>query len=151
MSQYAGRRGRKRQKDNARGRHVTAKAAKETTTLAPIADEIAGKIAALDAALSTRRHCDEYIDDETQPAALRAWLEHARSPAHGYLRPKPWPVLFADWVDRGGTVQLVMASRFGDVGVTRDLSADPEPYEDRVHLDLLTNFRDELAPRRSRE
>jgi hypothetical protein len=28
------------------------------------------------------KHCDDYIDDETQPEVLRKFLDYARSPAH---------------------------------------------------------------------
>ena len=86
------------------------------------------------------RHCDDYIEDVTQPAALRAFLEHARSPAHGNMRPGPKPKLFARY--DGRPVRVVMASRLGDVGFTYDLTRE-HGYERRAHLDLLTDFTSE--------
>lgn len=43
-------------------------------------------------------------------------------------------------VPAGTTVKIVMVSRFGDVGITEDLSAE-HGYEARVGFDLLTNLR----------
>lgn len=83
------------------------------------------------------KHCDEYIDDPEQPECLRAFLDHARSPAHGLLRDGPRPRLFADW--DGRRVRVVMASRFGDVGITACLSAE-HGYERRVAVSDLKNF-----------
>lgn len=83
------------------------------------------------------KHCDDYIDDETQPACLRAFLDHARSPAHGMLRDKPRPALFADY--HGERVRVVMASRFGDVGITSNLSAE-RGYDRRVAVGDLASF-----------
>lgn len=85
------------------------------------------------------KHCDDYIDDETQPACLRAFLEHARAPAHGSLRDTPRPKLFAD--HHGSRVRVVMASRFGDVGITSNLDAE-HGYEGRVAIEVLSNFSD---------
>ncbi len=83
------------------------------------------------------RHCDDYIDDKTQPAALRAFLSRAREPAHGHMNPAPFPTLFADF---GGTrYRVVMASRMGDVGITSKLDRD-HGYEMRVAVQQLTNF-----------
>ena len=83
------------------------------------------------------RHCDDYIDDETQPECLRAFLEHARSPVHGALRADPRPELYAD--HEGERVRVVMASRFGDVGITTDLSRE-HGYSKRVDVAELSNF-----------
>lgn len=85
------------------------------------------------------RHCDDVADDLTQPEVLRNFLNWARSPAHGMTQPPPWPKLFADY--NGQRVQVVMASRFGDVGITKDLS-DGAPYKMRVSVEDLTNFGD---------
>lgn len=46
--------------------------------------------------MNSFKHCDDYIDDAAQPACLRRYLKHARSPAHGSMNPKPHPKLFAD-------------------------------------------------------
>lgn len=83
------------------------------------------------------RHCDEYIDDMTQPECLRAYLARARSPAHGHMSDAPYPALFAD--HEGKRVRVVMASRFGDVGITEDLNAE-RGYSQRVYVESLTNF-----------
>ena len=85
------------------------------------------------------RHCDDYIDDQAAPAALRAYLERARSPAHGMMAKDPYPTLFADYQDK--RVRVVMASRFGDVGITDNLKAD-FGYQARVSVDQLSNFGD---------
>lgn len=86
------------------------------------------------------KHCDDYIEDETQPAALRKYLEFARAPGHGLQLPEPHPKLFAEDKD-GKTVRVVMASRLGSVGWTHDLTADLG-YQHRGYLEDLTNFRD---------
>jgi len=85
------------------------------------------------------KHCDDYIDDEGAPLALRSFLRRARSPAHGMLDPSPYPRLFADY--DGQRVRVVMASRMGDVGITADLNAD-HGYQKRVAVADLTNFGD---------
>jgi len=83
------------------------------------------------------KHCDEYIDDETQPAPLREFLDYARSPAHGALRCDPKPKLYADHA--GKRVRVVMASRFGDVGITEKLHEE-YGYDKRVAVADLSNF-----------
>lgn len=82
-------------------------------------------------------YCDNYIDDPAAPAALRTYLTFARAPAHGALLPKPHPRLFAD--HDGRRVRVTMASRFGDVGITTDLTAD-FGYQKRVLVRQLSNF-----------
>ena len=74
------------------------------------------------------KHCDENINDETQPLVLRKYLERARSPAHEMMSNDPYPILFAtyngrEWKDIvfGDRVRVVMASRLGDVGITKHL------------------------------
>ena len=89
-------------------------------------------------------HCDDYIDDPAQPECLRQFLDYARSPAHGSLRPGKAPVLFADY--EGSRVRVTMASRFGDVGITRKLHAE-HGYDRRVVVASLSNF----GTRRKRE
>jgi len=83
------------------------------------------------------KHCDDYIDDLTQPECLRKFLDHARSPAHGSLRDEPRPKLFATF--KGKRVRVVMASRFGDVGITSKLGAE-HGYDRRVGVEELTDF-----------
>lgn len=85
------------------------------------------------------KHCDDYIDDENAPLALRRFLERARSPGHGLTSAAPFPRLFAD--HQGKRVRVVMASRLGDVGVTSRLDRDIG-YESRVFVADLSNFGD---------
>jgi hypothetical protein len=110
------------------------------------------------------RHCDDYIDDLTQPKCLRDFLEFKRSPATEQLG-KSSPPLFAntkgdltghaylgDWsngkpnmrdvpIPAGQRVRVVMASRFGDVGIGIDLNAE-HGYLIRLAVEDLTNFGD---------
>lgn len=100
-------------------------------------------------------HCDDMIDGPEQPAALRKYLSWARLPAvckYGGdekwvspdLQPHIWrepiPQLFAD--HEGERYRVVMASRFGDVGITRRLNTD-SGYEKRVLVSELSNFSDQ--------
>jgi len=50
------------------------------------------------------------------------------------------PKLFATYKDK--RVRVVMASRFGDVGITEDLTKK-HGYSDRVSIDDLSDFSDE--------
>jgi hypothetical protein len=103
----------------------------------------------LDLISQSFKHCDEYIDDPTQPECLRKFLDRARSPAHGRMGPgseKPYPKLFAtyqgkDWmgVKNGDRVRVVMASRMGDVGCTTNLNAE-SGYQIRTAVDSLSDF-----------
>lgn len=89
------------------------------------------------------KHCDDYIHDPAAPPCLRFFLLVHRLPAvdgallsmHG-VKPK----LFAD--HHGHRVRVVMASRFGDVGITSNLDAE-SGYETRVPLSELSNFSQE--------
>jgi hypothetical protein len=83
------------------------------------------------------KHCDDYIDDTTAPECLRAFLDYARSPAHGALRHGPKPKLFA--THKGKRVRVTMASRFGDVGITTKLGQE-YGYEKRVAVSELSRF-----------
>jgi hypothetical protein len=92
------------------------------------------------------KHCDEYTDDETQPAPLRAYLRRAREPAHGHLSSEPYPKLFATYrgvpwggIRRGDRVRVVMASRMGDVGITKKLE-DENGYAVRCAVAALSDF-----------
>lgn len=87
--------------------------------------------------LPTFRHCDEYIDDPTSPEPLRKFLDRARAPAHGALLPGPYPTLFADY--QGKRVRVVMASRFGHVGITEHLDRE-HGYELAIPVEFLSNF-----------
>lgn len=92
------------------------------------------------------RHCDEYIDDPSAPACLRAFLQRARSPGHGHSHPDPYPRLFAtymgvDWngIAKGDRVRVVMASRMGDVGITKNHAA-LYGYTVRCYVSDLADF-----------
>lgn len=105
--------------------------------------------AKLDLVSQTFRHCDEYIDDETQPAVLRKFLDRARSPGHGMMSQEPYPKLFAtyngvDWmgVAKGDRVRIVMASRMGDVGATKNMDAE-SGYQLRCAVADLIEFSDQ--------
>ena len=86
-------------------------------------------------------HCDELIDDEKQPLCLRRFLRYKRCPAifqfGAHRLGVKEPQLFADYGRR--RVKVVMASRFGDVGITGDLFAD-HGYDIRVAVEELRNF-----------
>ena len=95
------------------------------------------------------KHCDDYIDDPSAPEPLRKYLDRARMPAHGMLEKTPYPRLFATYVGRrwrgvkkGARVRVVMASRLGDVGITKNLQAD-HGYMLRCAVKELTNFSEE--------
>lgn len=99
------------------------------------------------------KHCDDYIDDPHQPKCLRRFLRYCRWPAIYQIRAERLgvkkPALFADWnrypkaaKPKQHRVRVVMASRFGDVGITKDLNKEAG-YEWRVPVEHLTNFSDE--------
>lgn len=83
------------------------------------------------------KHCDDYIDDPETPSSVRAFLEHARAPAHGMGLGKR-PPLYADY--DGRRVRIVMASRFGDVGF--NFSHAESGYDKRLYLESFKNFSD---------
>lgn len=109
------------------------------------------------------RHCDEYIDDHKEPECLRRWLSYHRLAAvlkrpdlHGksgteidaalkwispdlrrYLWTYPEPILFGTF--DGKRVRCVMASRFGDIGITENLEAG-HGYDRRVPVSAITAF-----------
>lgn len=93
------------------------------------------------------KHCDDYIDDTAQPWPLRAFLAYERQPAIDKYQNQR-PVLFATYIGtdplasdcRGRRCRVVMASRFGDVGVRfTDLDRD-YGYSIRCAVDALTEF-----------
>ena len=89
-------------------------------------------------------HCDDYIDDFRSPICLRWWLFVNRLAAiHKALAEESGvaPKLFADY--EGDRVRCVMASRLGDIGITRKLDAE-RGYEKRLLVRDLTNFSDVL-------
>lgn len=80
-------------------------------------------------------HCDDIWAEQRQGCPVRAFLDVARAPA--YEREGEPPALFATY--EGKRVRVVMASRFGDVGITENLSAT-HGYKTRVYLPDLTDF-----------
>jgi len=117
------------------------------------------------------KHCDEFIEDKTQPECLRKYLEYNRRPAiKKMLKESDEPALFASlkedregsvylgtWTGKnpdmqsvhmkaGSRVRVVMASRFGDVGITHNLKAR-NGYCARVPVSALTDFGSEAEQR----
>ena len=92
------------------------------------------------------KHCDDYIGDENQPQCLRRFLRWKRWPALYQCRAKSLgfktPQLFACY--KGKRVKVNMASRFGDVGITYDLSLE-NGYDNRVNVEDLGDFSDNLG------
>lgn len=107
------------------------------------------------------RHCDDYIRDKAQPKALRKFLLYKRIPAYWQIVhwKDSWgiPALFATLtcpheeakkhcekydVRDGKRVRVVMASRFGDVGITHYMGRE-HGYEVRVPLEWLKDFSEE--------
>lgn len=82
-------------------------------------------------------HCDDYIDNPAVPECLRKFLDYARAPAHGSERNEKQPLCYADY--KGQRYKLTMASRFGDVGISKIMHAE-HGYDERVKLADLTNF-----------
>jgi hypothetical protein len=84
-------------------------------------------------------HCDHIWADRSMPPCVIVYLDVMRAPATEQIG-KPRPALYA--THEGKRVRVVMASRFGDVGITEDLSAE-YGYSKRVFLPELTEFSDE--------
>ncbi len=88
------------------------------------------------------RHCDFYIHDLDAPMELRWYLFVNRLPAVDtcFLIDKVGdPKLFAKYKDEW--IRVVMASRFGDVGITNRLDED-SGYSKRVCVADLSEFTD---------
>ena len=81
-------------------------------------------------------HCDDIWQAKAAPSCVLAYLDVARAPAHDQGRA---PKLFAS--HDGKRVRVVMASRFGDVGITERLDVE-NGYSKRVLLPDLTDFSD---------
>lgn len=97
------------------------------------------------------RHCDDYIADDTQPESLRRWLGWARLSATQKYPSGTEPILFATYqppddgktliFDRGRRCRVVMASRFGDVGIRfTDLLGANYGYSTRCPVEHLIDF-----------
>lgn len=104
------------------------------------------------------KHCFEYIKDKTQPMVLRKYLSFRTLPAYrqyeektvkryGGKKPQLYATINIDVegtqhypsYKKGTRVKVVMASRLGDVGITKKLDAD-SGYDLRVAVEHLTNF-----------
>jgi len=88
------------------------------------------------------RHCDFVAENYSEPDCLRWFIFIHRLPATlKCLVEKKigLPNLWAKY--RGSWRRVTMASRLGDVGITSRLDAD-YGYDDRVHVDELTEFTD---------
>lgn len=96
--------------------------------------------------MEDRKHCDDLIRDKSQPKCLRKFLLFHRIPAVWQLRwlDRGWPEpsLFAMYL--GERVRVVMASRFGDVGISRNLD-QPHGYFSRVGVDQLCDFSERVG------
>lgn len=88
-------------------------------------------------------HCDDLWASGSLPQCAFRYLDIARAPAVKQIG-KTIPPLFA--THEGKRVRVVMASRFGDVGITEDLTAE-RGYSKRVFLPELTDFSDTPEPR----
>lgn len=97
------------------------------------------------------KHCDDYIDDETQPLCLRRFLRYQRWPATYRIRAERLrlpragaPPLFADYKPwffaPSRRVRVTFASRMGDVGISFSLRPRQYGYDERVWLKTLCNF-----------
>ena len=95
--------------------------------------------------IENKRHCHTYIRDKSQPMCLRKWLLYNRVPAIWKMRRwrKQWgiPTLFATY--KGEQYRVVMASRLGDVGITKNLNA-LFGYELRVYIEDLSDFKEKV-------
>lgn len=99
--------------------------------------------------IAESRHCDDYIRDKSAPKCLRKWLLFQRKPSMWKWK-KSWgyPALFATFKEEDGPggrkgktrrVRVVMASRFGDVGISKDLDKEYGYYL-RVFVSDLTDL-----------
>lgn len=97
---------------------------------------------------TNHRHCDEYIEDASQPKVLRDFLAWARLPAIDQWAVTEKPKLYATYngdneEDKGKRCRVTMASRFGDVGITfHDLLNISLSYKMRCSLEELSDFSD---------
>lgn len=87
------------------------------------------------------KHCDDYIDDESQPQVLRTFLEWHRSPASTMMKRREAgqipPKLFASF--KGERYRVTMASTLGDVGISRHHQQE-YGYHARMPVEWLTDF-----------
>lgn len=85
-------------------------------------------------------HCDDIWEAKEAPECVIKYLDVERAPADVKF-DKPAPSLFAK--HNGKRVRVVMASRFGDVGITHNLKAE-RGYDKRLYLSELTDFTDHI-------
>lgn len=83
-------------------------------------------------------HCDDIWEDRSLPDCVFKYLDVARAAVvkSGDKQPPP---LYATY--KGKRVRIVMASQFGDVGITEILS-DVCGYSKRIYLPEMTDFSD---------
>jgi hypothetical protein len=106
-------------------------------------------------------HCDDFLANSGLMQCVRDYLEVARAPAVEQTRPRPplfatltrdvtvhdylgsWdakgPRMRERLLPKGSRIRVVMASRFGDVGITDDLNAE-HGYGARLFLPELHDF-----------
>ncbi len=85
------------------------------------------------------KHCDDYIHDLSAPPCLRWFLFVNRLPASDRMllvQHTKEPSLYAYY--DGKKCRVVMASRFGDVGINFTMSETG--YEKRVPISELAGF-----------
>lgn len=97
--------------------------------------------------LPYEEHCDQFIMNPKAPMTLRWWVFVNRLPAFDQhlcrengVDPNLWAKYEGEWV------KIVMASRFGDVGLSKDLDA-VNGYFVRVPLKMLSGFTDKRPPK----
>ena len=83
-------------------------------------------------------HCDDILADKSLPDCVLRYLEVARTPFEEQIDKVP-PPLYATYKTK--RVRVVMASRFGDVGITEMLN-NAHGHAMRVYLPELTDFSD---------
>ena len=88
--------------------------------------------------LQEPEHCDTLTYDGRLPDFLRWWIVCQRLPASLKQLGPPLPPVYAN-LKGVGRVRLTMASRFGDIGVTPDLTKE-YGYSQRVPLKQLSGF-----------
>jgi len=80
-------------------------------------------------------HCDDILNDKSYPQCVIDYLDVARARAHGLGMKQV--SLFANY--NGNRVRVIMASKYGDVGITYKLDKE-YGYDERVFLLDLTDF-----------
>lgn len=101
------------------------------------------------------RHCDEIAEDASFPPCVARFINFARLPAAQKfnsltLAPLPTPILYAlylghEWPEyHGKKCRVVMASRFGDVGVRFNGMDIDHGYDTRCGVEELLAYTDNI-------